>query len=361
METIRKCIPILCWLTALILVPACAERSATPPHPEHLDNSGEEKNQGDAATGEASQPAHDEVQIVASDSEPSGLVDLQKAKKLLETKKHDDLLEIFEPDQIPRLSLKERGVLADIFYAAANTIKVRYKDISYSSLFCERGLMLMEHHEPLLKLQIRNYLHPDMKLFGGAEELAIRLVQLDGEDQENQFLRGKVAFDQGEWDIAVNWLKKAARVGRTKNSKMVKEAWRLLDLAKGHQEELKSALSMTRELEVMLKRAKTLSKNTATQEEIEPLQIKPLQGGEVTLYMTRWCGYCRKTRELLKRLGVTFKEKDIEKDKQALMEMMRLAQKEGVEITGVPVIRIGSRLVVGYNRQLIEKLVKQIQ
>jgi len=297
------------------------------------------------------------------DAESSGLVDLQRARDLLKNNKLDDLLEAFEPRQVPRLTRKERAALADIFYRAAIRLRKRYKDISYSSMFCERGLMLDERYPPLMRLQIRNYLHRSMKLFGGAEELAVKLVQIDSANQKNQFLRGKVAYDQGEWDVAAGWLKKAARVGRTENSKLTKESWHLLDLAKGHLQELKASLSMTSELELMLKHAKIrnreqLMKNPPPAEMAQPAA---LAGGKIVLYMTSWCGYCRKTRALLKSLNVPFVQKDIEKDQKALMEMMRAAEQAGVEVTGVPVIRIGSKLVVGYNPQRIEELVRQIR
>ena len=86
-----------------------------------------------------------------------------------------------------------------------------------------------------------------------------------------------------------------------------------------------------------------------------------LSGGSVTLYMTRWCGYCRKARSLLKGMKVKFEEKDIEKDHGALMEMMRYAEDAGIEVTGVPVLRIGSQMVVGYNPQRIESLIAKIR
>ncbi|MBW1809465.1 MAG: glutaredoxin family protein [Deltaproteobacteria bacterium] len=360
-NTIKPVAKVALLIGALFFVVGCPDKQAKPPRPEAK---GDTEAQ---TTPETKGPdtGEDIVKIAdLSDSESSGIVDVKKATKLLADNKLDDLLDVFEPGQVPKLSKQERLVLADIFYSAAKRLKVKYKDISYSSLYCERGLMLNDIHQPLLRLQIRNYLHPDMKLFGGAEELAIRLVKADGANQENQFLRGKVAYDQAEYDVAVVWLKKAARVGRTQKSKMVRKAWHLLDMAKGHQEEIKSALSMTRELEVMLSRARLKSRNTAgstPDADIEKLATNRLAGGDITLYMTHWCGYCTKTRKLLQSLKVPFDEKNIEKDQRALMEMMKLAEKNDVEITGVPVIRIGNKLVVGYNRQRIEELVKRIK
>ena len=93
----------------------------------------------------------------------------------------------------------------------------------------------------------------------------------------------------------------------------------------------------------------------------KPGEVAEPSGGKVVLYMTKWCKYCKKTRELLKKLKVKFEEKDIEQDQKSLMKMMELAQQAGVEVTGVPVIQIGNRLVVGYNPNLIESMVNKIR
>jgi glutaredoxin len=291
----------------------------------------------------------------------SGTVDLQKAQDLLKDNKFEDLLGVFEPGQVDGMTPRERAVLADLFHEAATRLKDRFKNVSFSSLYCERGLMLDPRHQPLLRLQIQNYLHPEMKLFGGAEELADKLLAVDAESAENQLLRGKAAFEQGEYDVAVVWLQKAARVGRRKRGPVIEEAWKLLDLAKGKQQEIKAALSMTRELEAMMARAKKRGVQPPAAVEPKPDETVDPSGGGITLYMTRWCGYCRKARSLLKGMNVKFEEKDIERDQSALMEMMRYAEDAGVEVTGVPVLRIGNQMVVGYNPQRIESLVAKIR
>jgi glutaredoxin len=263
---------------------------------------------------------------------------------------------------VQKLTQRERSVLAEIFHSAASKLRYKFKNVSFSSLVCERGLMLRPKHQPLLRLQIRNYLHTDMRLYGGAEELVATLLEVDPGNVENQLLRGKIAFEQGEYDNAVVWLKKAARVGRRQRGKIVEEAWHLLDLAKGKQEEIKASLSMTRELEAMLARAKqvTAKAAAATARTTEEGTAEPA-GGRVTLYMTRWCRYCNKARSLLRGMKIQFEEKDIEKDRDALVEMMRYADEAGIEVTGVPVLRIGNNILVGYNPQRIESLVQQIR
>lgn len=314
----------------------------------------------DAPQPEIEKPAEQAAPAKGA-SAGSGLVDLEKARELLKNNKFEDLLGAFEPGQVDGMAPGERAILADLFHDAASRLRERFKNVSFSSLYCERGLMLAPRHQPLLRLQIENYLHPEMKLFGGAEELAEKLLAVDAESAHNQLLRGKAAFEQGEYEVAVAWLKKAARVGRRKRGAVIEEAWKLLDLAQGKQQEIKAALSMTRELEAMMARAKKRGANPPAAAEARPEDAAHPSGGSITLYMTRWCGYSRKARSLLKGMKVEFEEKDIERDQSALMEMMRYAEEAGVEVTGVPVLRIGNHMVVGYNPQRIESLVAEIR
>ncbi len=289
--------------------------------------------------------------------EASGLVNLARAQKLLSAGSLDDLLNVFEPGQIPRLTEHERKTLAEIFFRAAKKIRYQRKEVSYSSLFCERGLMLQAEHLPLLRLQIRNYLHADMELVSGAEELAVALVKISPRSQENQFLRGRVAMEQGEYDVAIGWLKKAARAGLDHEDKLVNKAWAMLGRAEAQQKEIDSALSMTQKLEAMMVDVRKKPKKRTSRR----YRDSPRLGSDpaVVLYMASWCGYCGKARDLLKSLRVPFVEKNIEKDPEALQQMMALAEMKGVAVTGIPVVRVGNDLVVGYNRLRIVQLIKQ--
>jgi glutaredoxin len=363
---------VLGFLGCLALVTgACADRSASP---ERFGDEGEETQAGkivekDPAEGDlASTPtpgpagaAPSEVKLASGAN-----VKLVDAKKLLGAGNFEDLLGLIEPNEAQELADQDKAQLADLYYSAAHALLTKRKDVSFSSMFCERGLLVAPDHQGLLRLQVYNYMHPEMNLVSGAEELVEKLVQVDPEDLENQFLRGKVAFEQADWDTAVVWLKKAARVGRTQGGKTIEQAWKLLDLAKGHQEEMRSALSMTRELEVRMKRAKIVAQSKAVKDAAaeggsEAGEAADPSGGRIVLFMTRWCKYCAKTRTLLEGLKVKFEEKDIEKDQSALMEMMQAAQAAGVEVRGVPVVQIGSKLVVGYNEALITSLVNKIR
>ena len=76
---------------------------------------------------------------------------------------------------------------------------------------------------------------------------------------------------------------------------------------------------------------------------------------EVILYMTSWCGYCRKTSRLLKSLDVAFVQKNIERDRAAAKEYRRKAQ----GYRGIPLLDFEGRIIRGYNEKLVRQLVKK--
>jgi len=71
----------------------------------------------------------------------------------------------------------------------------------------------------------------------------------------------------------------------------------------------------------------------------------------ITVYVTRWCTYCRKTTQLLDSLGVRYTVKDIEKDRKANSEMLRMTRGR----PGVPVVDIDGTVIHGYNPFAIKK------
>ena len=76
---------------------------------------------------------------------------------------------------------------------------------------------------------------------------------------------------------------------------------------------------------------------------------------DVVLYMTSWCGYCRKTSQLLKSLDVDFVAKDIERDRAAALEYRRKAG----GYRGIPVLDFEGKIIRGYQAEVIHKLATQ--
>jgi glutaredoxin len=83
-----------------------------------------------------------------------------------------------------------------------------------------------------------------------------------------------------------------------------------------------------------------------------PEPIPGIGAGDVVMYATAWCGYCQKTRELLRDRGVPFIERDIEQSAQARREYQALNGR------GVPLLVIrGTVVVQGYSpREILRAL-----
>ena len=77
------------------------------------------------------------------------------------------------------------------------------------------------------------------------------------------------------------------------------------------------------------------------------------QDVKVVMYMTDWCGYCRKAREYLHSLGVDLTEYDIEKDQGKREEMRKLGGR------GVPLIDVEGIIIKGYNPERIKDAVEK--
>ena len=72
---------------------------------------------------------------------------------------------------------------------------------------------------------------------------------------------------------------------------------------------------------------------------------------KVVVFTTPTCPWCRATKRYLREKGIRFYEVDVSKDSRALKDMVR---KTGQ--TGVPVILVNNRPVVGFNRPKLDRL-----
>ena len=69
--------------------------------------------------------------------------------------------------------------------------------------------------------------------------------------------------------------------------------------------------------------------------------------GEVVLYATDWCGYCRQTRVFLAEKGIAYTEFDIEKSAEGARQYKALG------VRGVPVLDVNGTIVRGYDPKAI--------
>jgi glutaredoxin-like YruB-family protein len=74
---------------------------------------------------------------------------------------------------------------------------------------------------------------------------------------------------------------------------------------------------------------------------------------KVKVYSTPTCPFCHMAKEFLKSKGIEFEDIDVSKDEAAAREMI---EKSGQ--MGVPVIEIDGKIVVGFDKEKIEKLLK---
>lgn len=70
--------------------------------------------------------------------------------------------------------------------------------------------------------------------------------------------------------------------------------------------------------------------------------------GTVELYVTSWCGYCRKAQEYLKSRQVPYVAYDIEKDAAAARRHKELGGR------GVPLIVIGDKRISGFSAEALD-------
>jgi glutaredoxin-like YruB-family protein len=71
---------------------------------------------------------------------------------------------------------------------------------------------------------------------------------------------------------------------------------------------------------------------------------------KVVLFSTSTCSWCRRAKRYFRENQVPFKEVNVERDEAAARDIQR---KTGQ--TGVPVIKIGGRWIVGFDKPAIEK------
>lgn len=72
---------------------------------------------------------------------------------------------------------------------------------------------------------------------------------------------------------------------------------------------------------------------------------------KVKIYTTPSCHYCQQVKDYLTERGIEFEAFDVTKNREALKEMK--------EITGgvrsVPVVAVGSEVIIGFDQAALEK------
>jgi glutaredoxin-like YruB-family protein len=76
---------------------------------------------------------------------------------------------------------------------------------------------------------------------------------------------------------------------------------------------------------------------------------------QVIVYSTKTCPYCMMAKRYLGEKGVKYKDVDVGADQRAAIEMIT---KSGQ--MGVPVLDIGGRIIVGFDRPAIDEALMQL-
>jgi len=73
----------------------------------------------------------------------------------------------------------------------------------------------------------------------------------------------------------------------------------------------------------------------------------------VKVYSTNWCTYCKMAKDFLTENKIKFEDINIQENPEAAQEMI---EKTGQ--TGVPVIQIDGKIVIGFNIEELKKILK---
>lgn len=71
----------------------------------------------------------------------------------------------------------------------------------------------------------------------------------------------------------------------------------------------------------------------------------------VTVYSTATCPYCIRLKNYLNQRGIIFTDIDVSKDEETIEKMVKLSGQ-----MGVPVVDIDGNIVIGFDKDKIDKL-----
>ena len=71
---------------------------------------------------------------------------------------------------------------------------------------------------------------------------------------------------------------------------------------------------------------------------------------KVIVFTTPTCPHCKTAKRYLRKKNVPFRDVDVSRDKAAARDMVRRSGQQGV-----PVVDIGGKTIVGFNRRKIDR------
>lgn len=76
----------------------------------------------------------------------------------------------------------------------------------------------------------------------------------------------------------------------------------------------------------------------------------------IKIYTIPTCPYCHQTKDFLAKQKIEYEEIDVSKDQKAAEEMIKLSGQ-----SGVPVIKIDDKVIIGFDRSEVEKSLQENQ
>ncbi|MBL8956271.1 MAG: glutaredoxin family protein [Myxococcaceae bacterium] len=260
---------------------------------------------------------------------------LQTAKAHLDKGQLDELPFDFEGQTLKAAEKAEAVKLL----AAATQAALQKKDDDLALLLAQTALKL-EPKSPVA-LEAAGRAAFSHQAFEMAERYTDAWLSVEPSSGAAHQLRAELAAEAGEWDRVLQHTKDldspGARALRARAEREKTQRADAITSLKGFEKALAEA------------RKNPLPKSEA------PRPMAEARTSDVVLYSTSWCQYCKTARQWLTRKGVSFTERDIETDPDAMRELAQKAAAAGVEATGVPVIDVKGKLIVGFDASAIEQ------
>jgi glutaredoxin len=265
---------------------------------------------------------------------------LETAQSHLKAGKLDDVLfaldgQAFTGDDKP----KAAALLGDAAKAA-----VAKKDELLALQFAQMALKLDPKQPAALEAAART--SQAQQQFEAAERSCDTWIEVDGANAQARLLRAQLAVDNADWQVALDQLAAAKFSGTdSKKAQLIKTK------ATKELSDKKSSQSAIAALEKQIADASKARDN----EPATVTRVADANTNDVILYMTSWCGYCRKAGAFLNARKVFFTEKNIEEDPEASKELAQKAARAGVKPQGVPVIDVRGKLVLGFDQNALDR------
>ncbi|MBL8919415.1 MAG: hypothetical protein JNJ54_11175 [Myxococcaceae bacterium] len=270
---------------------------------------------------------------------------LETAQAHLKAGKLDDVLfaldgQTFTGDDKP----KAAALLGDAAKAA-----FAKKDDLLALQFSQMALKLDPKQPAALETSARSAWAQQQ--FETAERATDTWIEVQPDNGQARLLRAQLAVDNADWQLALDQLEKAKLSGADAKKAQALKAKAMKELS-----DKRSSQSAIAALEKQIAEAARGRSAGSDRAPARPY-VNP-NTSDVIIYVTSWCGYCRKAKALLTARKVFFTEKDIEKDPEASKELALKAAAAGVKPQGVPVLDVKGRLILGFDQGAIEEAIR---